>query len=189
MNPTQNPSALRSKKEITETLLLLMKEYAYGEITVKHILLESKVSRKTFYRNFTSKDDVLLSYIDQIIEAYVRRIIGGREYDIFSVLNVIIDFCEEHKEMLILLKYNKLFYVLLERWNVLLPQMHQKMIKEVSDIMKQQEQRCLIAFNIGAIWNVVGMWLEENMESPPQTLKKILVNYLSNIETIKINNI
>ena len=41
MNPTQNPSALRSKKEITETLLLLMKEYAYGEITVKHILLES----------------------------------------------------------------------------------------------------------------------------------------------------
>lgn len=49
MNPTQNPSALRSKKVITESLLFLMKQYPYKEITVKQILLETDVSRKTIY--------------------------------------------------------------------------------------------------------------------------------------------
>lgn len=189
MNPTQNPSALRSKKEITETLLLLMKQYTYHEITVKHILLESKVSRKTFYRNFTSKDDVLISYIDMIIQEYVMRIIEKQDYDILFVFGIIIDFCEEHKEILILLKDNQLFYLLLERWNIQLPQMHKKMIKEVRDDMKQQEQAYLIAFNIGAIWNVVAMWLENDMKNPPQVLKKILINYLGNIKTITLNNI
>ena len=67
MNPSKNPSALRSKKILTETLLHLMENCPYPEITVKQILLESGISRKTFYRNFLSKDDVLNSHIDAII--------------------------------------------------------------------------------------------------------------------------
>ena len=74
MNPTQNPSALRSKKVITESLLLLMKKYPYAEITVKQILLETDISRKTFYRNFLSKDDVLNSFINTILQDYVDTI-------------------------------------------------------------------------------------------------------------------
>ena len=67
MNPTQNPIALRSKKIIAEVLLRLMTQYPYAEITVKHILLEAGISRKTFYRNFSSKDDVLDAYIEAIL--------------------------------------------------------------------------------------------------------------------------
>ena len=71
-NPSQNLSAVRSKKTITETLLYLMAKYPYTEITVKHILLEADVSRKTFYRNFSSKDDVLNSYIGAILHKNVE---------------------------------------------------------------------------------------------------------------------
>ncbi len=67
MNPTQNPSAIRSKNEITYTLLHLMKSFPYNEIAVKQILIEAHVARKTFYRNFTSKDDVLNSHIERIL--------------------------------------------------------------------------------------------------------------------------
>lgn len=71
MNPSQNPSAIRSKNEITDTLLQLMKTYSYKDITVKQIILESLVARKTFYRNFSSKDDVLNAYIDSIMQRYI----------------------------------------------------------------------------------------------------------------------
>lgn len=84
MNSSQNPSALRSKKIITETLLRLMEQYPYSEITVKLILLESTVSRKTFYRNFSSKDDVLNSYIDAILLSYLDTLKENEEYSFFA---------------------------------------------------------------------------------------------------------
>ena len=86
MNPSQNPSAVRSKKVITETLLRLMAQYPYTEITVKHILLEADVSRKTFYRNFYSKDDVLNSYIDAILHCYVASIAEQEQYSFYYFL-------------------------------------------------------------------------------------------------------
>ena len=39
MLESNNPSAIRSQKEITEALIGLMKEYPYDEIAVKQILL------------------------------------------------------------------------------------------------------------------------------------------------------
>ena len=69
MNKSQNPSALRSKQEITDALLALMEKYPYNEISVKQIVLETGLVRKTFYRNFSSKDDVRST-----LEKYLHRV-------------------------------------------------------------------------------------------------------------------
>ena len=52
MIESNNPSAVRSKTEITQALLKLMEEYPYSEITVKQIILTASLARKTFYRNY-----------------------------------------------------------------------------------------------------------------------------------------
>ena len=67
MNVSSNPSALRSQKEITDALLLLMQKYPYDQISVKQILLEARIARMTFYRNYDSKEDVLISLIKSIL--------------------------------------------------------------------------------------------------------------------------
>ena len=59
MKKSQNPSAVRSRQEISTALLKLMQEYLYAEISVKQIIMETSLARKTFYLNFSSKDDVL----------------------------------------------------------------------------------------------------------------------------------
>ena len=58
MKNSQNPSSIRSKKEITDALIKLMQDNPFSEITVKQIVLETGLERKTFYNNFSSKDDV-----------------------------------------------------------------------------------------------------------------------------------
>ncbi|MBF1273734.1 MAG: TetR/AcrR family transcriptional regulator, partial [Oribacterium sinus] len=40
MKKSQNPSAVRSRKEISIALLKLMQEYPYAEISVKQIIME-----------------------------------------------------------------------------------------------------------------------------------------------------
>ena len=44
---SKNPSAIRSQEEIRVALLKLMEQYPYSEITVKQIVLEAKVDRKS----------------------------------------------------------------------------------------------------------------------------------------------
>ena len=76
MNDSKNPSAIRSKALITQSLLKLMHELPYEEITVKRIILEADLVRKTFYRNFKSKDDVLDSIIYKAIEEYIDALVS-----------------------------------------------------------------------------------------------------------------
>ena len=70
MKKSQNPSAVRSRQEISTALLKLMQEHPYAEISVKQIIMETSLARKTFYLNFRSKDDVLESILDELIREY-----------------------------------------------------------------------------------------------------------------------
>lgn len=192
MNPSQNPSALRSKKEIIDTLLMLMHQYPYSEITVKHILLESGVARKTFYRNFSSKDDVLIAYLDFMMFEYVKGISLFEETKIISIFDLILEFCDVNKEMLFILKHNGLLYLLLERWNLNLPALHGKLVQESknSELHTQDDSmEYILAFNVGAVWNVISKWLEKDMRDSPETLKKIFFKYISNIHRMNLSDI
>lgn len=59
MNNTNGNIAEQSKKKIAEAMLKVMNTYDYKEITVTQITQEARISRKTFYRHFRDKDEVL----------------------------------------------------------------------------------------------------------------------------------
>lgn len=192
MNPTQNPSALRSKKVITESLLLLMKKYPYAEITVKQILLETDISRKTFYRNFSCKDDVLNSFINTILQDYVNAIQQQQQkYSLLQTLDVIFEFCEKNKEILFILRNNRLLYLLLEKLNVLILNEHNRYVSETQEnhLENQLLTEYIIYFNIGGVWNLIVRWIENNMRDAVIDIKKSVVFYLSNIKKIDIRDI
>lgn len=53
-----NPSALKSQQWLTETLLELMEEKSYADISIMDICKKADLSRQTFYNYFESKDDL-----------------------------------------------------------------------------------------------------------------------------------
>ncbi|MCR5214260.1 MAG: TetR/AcrR family transcriptional regulator, partial [Eubacterium sp.] len=102
MNKSTNPSSVRSKKEITDALLKLMQNHPYSEISVKQIVMETPLERKTFYNNFSSKDDVLDSIITSAIHEYVVALTASPD----GPLSVIFAFCDKNRELLGLLHKN-----------------------------------------------------------------------------------
>lgn len=188
MNPSQNPSALRSKKTIINTLLQLMTQYPYKEITVKHILLESTISRKTFYRNFTSKDDVLDSYLESILNNYTGTLKKQSSYSFLQTLNIIFLFCEKNKDFLFILRDNKLLYLLLLKLNQFIPSEHKKISANAST-NSESFTEYIIFFNIGGIWNIISRWVENNMSDSTKDITNLIIHYLSNIKNIDLTTI
>ena len=180
MNGSQNPSALRSKQEITDALLSLMEQYPYSEISVKQIVLETGLVRKTFYRNFTSKDDVLDSCINSVIREYTDGLMEQPE----DPLGVIFSFCGKNRKLLELLNRNRLLHILLLRLNEEIPRLSS--IVDMSRnpfarLMEGMEPDYLIAFNIGAIWNVIFKWVERGMEESLDDVRSTLETYLHRV--------
>lgn len=184
MNESNNPSAIRSKNEITAALLHLMKQYPYQDITVKQIVYEAGIAHKTFYRNFSSKNDVLDAYINCIMNDYVNQLKKLKQCKMPDVLDVIFAFCQEYLALLILLYNNNLSHLLLNKWNIFIPEVHDELVSSDKPFYQKYSQlnvAYLLAFNIGAIWNIIIKWIANDMKETPEEIKNTIIAYLQDI--------
>lgn len=206
MKKSQNPSAVRSRREISNALLKLMQEHPYAEISVKQIIMETSLARKTFYLNFRSKDDVLESILDELIGEYTAALSKANEKNnpagtkyldeaisvdttgkvdtITNPLSVIFSFCDKNKDLLSLLHKSKMLYLLLLRLNEFLPEYSKT--EDMSSnpfvkLMGELEPDYLIAFNVGAIWNVLFKWIDRGMVDSLDSIQETLKKYLKRI--------
>lgn len=180
MKGTNNPSALRSQEEITEALMTLMRKYPYSEITVKQIILEAKLARKTFYRNFDSKDDVLCSVIRGVLREYFEIVDSRRG----EVLPTIFSTAEKYRELLLILDKNNMLHMTLYCINEYVPRLRSEKMTGSNPFIRLFEganPEYLMALNIGAAWNVIALWIHKGMTDAPEQVMLSMEKYFQNM--------
>lgn len=181
MIESNNPSAVRSQTEITQALLKLMEEYPYSEITVKQIILTASLARKTFYRNYESKDDVLCSLIKRSFREYFD-IVNNAKAD---VLTTIFSYAEKNRDILLLLEKNDMLHLVLKCMNEDGPMLRRTEVSASNPFNKLFEgldSEYLMALNNGAVWNVMALWVHRGMKEDPQSVKDTVEEYLKRIK-------
>lgn len=74
MERSSNPIAVRSRAMLREALLDLMREGPYRAITVTQLCERAQVGRKTFYRNYEEKDEVLREYLAELASGFIEAL-------------------------------------------------------------------------------------------------------------------
>ena len=69
-----------AKQRIVKALTELMREREYADITITEITRKANVSRMTYYRSYSSKEDVLRSFMNGVGERIHAKIV---EKDLF----------------------------------------------------------------------------------------------------------
>ena len=182
MYQSANPTALRSQNEITAALLALMREHPYSEISVKQITLECRLSRKTFYRNYDSKDDVLFSLIRSTLNNYYDTI-NAAESD---PLSAVFAYVEQNRELLLLLDRNNMLHVVLQCLNDYDPMLRREMASASNPynrLFEGLESGYIMALIIGAFWNVIALWIHGGMTEDPERIKKTILQYFQRIHS------
>lgn len=62
---------IRVKKAITDALFRLMPQKNFADISITEIIREAGVARISYYRNYSSKTDILITLVQDIIREYV----------------------------------------------------------------------------------------------------------------------
>ncbi len=114
----KNKTAIRSQHMIAEALFSLMKRKSFQYISVTEICEEAAIGRKTFYRNFEMKEDVIDFQLDLMFEEYKQELIS---LPFEQYLYHHFAFVQKNADYFIALYHNGLSSFTNEKFSALLP--------------------------------------------------------------------
>lgn len=170
-----NPIAIRSQRMISEALFRLMQKEPYHVITITQICQEAEIARKTFYRNFETKEDILDFQLDELYEEYVEELsqvkLEDRLYHYFA-------FMKKHVKYLAKLYGNNLLHFLIAKFAKAMPEI---MPLWTHDPVEQQYRSAYITAGIEAILRV---WAERGFEESIDDIMSFALHSLEKQEPI-----
>lgn len=170
MNRTNGKIAEQSKEKISKALLSIMEQYDFQEITITQISQEARLSRKTFYRLFSTKTDVLNYYFESLYRECLILIKSRQVQHYWDVVQCYFDFCEEHKSLLLLLKQHNLLTPLFEgSYKYSFHIFEYVRSKEVMDAFALPLPY-LLAYSVGGMYSMLLKWVESGMDIPSSML-------------------
>lgn len=174
---SNNPIAIQSKRRLINSLLELMEEKPYHKINIQELATRAGMDRRTFYRNFDSKEDILIRYMDILGRKYLSLLRSRDELTILTCLHLLFDLVEEHKSFLSLLYKNNLAYFLSDYFNGLIPAISEIM-EEKSGAMttpdKKEEVAYIVTFNLGGFWSILIRWIGTGYKQDKEEIYNII---------------
>jgi AcrR family transcriptional regulator len=182
----KNPIAEQSKKWLINALLQLMEEKPYQNITINEITDRALLSRRTFYRNFTKKEELISAHIKTICEEYIAYLQDEADLLLPSITRVFFTFWQKHLDFLKILQSNNLLYLLLENLNEIIPGVYNIFKGNLKEYACEDDLKYALAFSVGGYWNVLVIWLQDGAIKSPNELAKIAQDAI--YASLKVNS-
>ncbi|MDR1893326.1 MAG: TetR/AcrR family transcriptional regulator [Spirochaetales bacterium] len=179
-----NRQARRSKEWMLQALLLLMEEMPYEKITVSHIARKAGVARQTFYRNYASKDDIIIQYLDNILSIHFVKAASIRDKKGRDTLILTFSFQSflEHKQRLAQLWRNgdeRLFFIHVQKWEDYVIDLGKNTVSEKEKLLF----RYVVKFQIGGALRMLSDWMKQDLPISAEIMAKLLEKFSAAIRT------
>ncbi|MCD8021860.1 MAG: TetR/AcrR family transcriptional regulator [Lachnospiraceae bacterium] len=160
-----------TKDCIFTALIMLMEQKEYKYISVTDIARKAGVSRMTYYRTYSSKEDILVQHFDKIAHAMIDSANGSARLALVSFFSY---FCE-HEKLTELLEGADLMNLLKECFAVftdyLYKTMHPKARESAVSAYAAQ-------FEAGGVFSVLIGWLKGGAVESPEEMANITLKIL-----------
>ncbi len=166
----ENNQSLLSKKWIIDSLLYLLKTKPYSEITITEITKKAGVARLTFYRNFESKDQILITRSNYLFQEYLDEIRqNGKITSIQQALLQCFNNWQRDSQVMELLIKNDLIYLIEQPFYTFL----EKIIEEIPDLDNLDNTQKI--FVLGGVTRTILDWIStKSTKSSTEITESIL---------------
>jgi len=164
----------RSRQWLFEALMELMKTKSYQDITISDLCRQADLTRPTFYRHFTDKDDVIIQYFRILFEELYASIEGEPDLTVRKMLLIYLEFWKKHETFSKLLVQSQcdsnsvhcnLLFVRRSLRKITLPEHY--------------DRRQFELFLAGGLYNCLEHWIDEDMAQSPKELCDQIMGFLS----------
>ena len=173
MLKSDNPTAIQSQKWLIQALLNLMSTTDYNEITVSEICRAAGLDRRTFYRNFNSKNDVLEQYVAVLGNEYLANCRTKEQPDRFSATRAFFEFWQTHMNFVKTVVTCGLSDFVFHRFESFIYE-NRALLSGVQDGTAQNKYA--LAYRIGGFWHVMLAWVADGAALPPEELARAVTS-------------
>ena len=160
----------------THTLLRLMGEMSYSEISVTELCQRADLSRKTFYRLFGCKDDVLYALVDSYFHAYSAQ--PTSEPSIYGHMHRVFSFWKENRDLLDALSKNQQSGLLIERQLAHILREEPQALAEIGAADSPYQQEIMVFF-LSALSGLLITWHHDGFRRSVEEMANLCVALLT----------
>lgn len=162
-------------------LLALLKKKAYADIRIKEISDQAKLARCTFYRYYSSKDELLLRCCRVRANKLAQRIRQENYYTFYGVSVAYFSFFLEERDFFELLRKNDLLYFFLRSYDDLMFDVARAVKREnyekgAADF--SQKVRFHFLYGLHGLWGMADNWLRNGCRESPEELAQYITAFL-----------
>ena len=166
MKPTNEAYRNLSCQYITEALFRLMEKENFNDITISEITQEAGVARRTFYLNYTSKEDILDQHYETLLREYEANFTEEMQKDLLKHSIYFFTFWKNHRDYALLLEKNGMLHMLVGRFHYYL----ERGGENAANLYTGAEQQYTSSYFAGGLFMMLLTWLRRNYEETPEQL-------------------
>lgn len=166
---------------IWEALVKLLQEQDYQTIKVADICQEAGLSRRTFYRYFDHKDDLIDYYCHNKTQDYITECqkIDMVHTPFEEIWQRFFEFWWQERDIVRLLIEQQLFYRVSLQMTQQLSGVYTMFDAPWHLTENQEEIDYIMSFSIGGLFNVLNKWLVKAQPESPEKVARTLIHALN----------
>lgn len=176
-NCSQKPQVQYSLTKLTEGLFYHLQYAPLHSISVTQICTRAGITRRTFYRNCTQKEDLILYACDRLIE----QLLGGADFtstDAYAMYLYFFNFWSEHRRFLRCV-YEADFYELFEKRFLDVCSVQMRFPLQEDSLRNHPKAHVLRRFNnafiLGGLTRMLYLWAEESFHSTVEEMVRSIL--------------
>lgn len=160
-----------TKESIFSSLMILMEKKDYNQITITDITKKAGVSRMAYYRNYTSKEDIIIEYLDDLFEAYLSEIMSKEDATFDQVYLNFFSYFRKHMNLIEALIKANLSFLILDKFDEYINLILEKIFCNIppSSISSYE-----LHYAAGGLYKVLMVWVSNGLKESDEEMAKII---------------
>ena len=163
----------KTKGLIALTVYYLMFKKDYEEISVKEICEKAGISRMSFYRYYSKKDDIFVDYCDDRFEEFYNEVHSNPDLTLKEFTYKMFAFIQKYKRQIKVLRKANREFMLLNQLNNYAKYLLSN--TKNNEVLERKNNPMYAPFMAGGLFNIVMLWLDSSDPTlTPERLNEML---------------
>lgn len=163
------------KEYIFTALTVLMKQKDFHDITITEITQKAGVSRMSYYRTYTSKEDILIQYFDGMAQQLTKKIQEQPDLTPFQLCCEFFVFFKGHSVLIDNMLKANLTKLLLEQFINYMDYLHHFVLNGKDNGLTEYQ----IHYHTGGLFTLLVHWIDGGLEESPEEMASIAISMLN----------
>ena len=174
----------QTKDSIAESLVSLIENNNYDEITIQEVASGCNISRRTIYRHFRTKDEILSYSFRSCLIKLADYISLQDTKDLHKLCLTYFKFWEENIDRLLMMNDAGVLFRFGSEFDSLVSVIADRMLSRASSAPLSPEEismfRYKFAYETAGFWQITEIWSQEQPRRSAEEMAEIMVKIVEN---------